>query len=282
MGGPTSTVERLVGIPVSGIIMLGAYLQKNGYHAQDYVEPAVLHLPVIAATAWYHKRNGRPDLETFVEEAYRFSYEKYFGALFLGNRLDRAEYEQVAARLAYFTGLPAGYFHEHGLRITSDVFAGELLKEDGLAVGIYDSRYTLKNAVESGMKDPVGDDPAMGQYSPAFVGAMMGPLKQDLRITFEREYKVINFSINKIWENDLKQTPMQYLLAAMRRNPDLRVMFGQGYWDLACSSGQVRYLVSQMGMPGERILIKDYPSGHMPYLGEESAASLAGDIRGFI
>jgi carboxypeptidase C (cathepsin A) len=282
MGGPTAQVERMVGISVAGILFLGSYFPKNGYMTPESVEPAVLQLPGVAAANWYHHPAGKPDLESFVEEAYRFSYETYLPALFLGGQLCEKEFEQVAGRLAYFSGLPASYLKEHQLRISADSFAARLLKEEGITLGLYDSRYKLKNAVESGLQDPVGDDSAMGQYSPAFLGAMAGPLKEELKITFEREYKAINFSINRGWENDLKQTPLQYLLAALRRSRELRVLFGQGYWDLVCPLGQIRYAVSHMHMPAERVQVALYPSGHMPYLGEDSAAKLAGDVRAFM
>jgi carboxypeptidase C (cathepsin A) len=282
MGGPFSSAHRLVGISVAGILMLGAHLHTTGYAAQEPVEPAVLQLPSMAATAWYHRRDAKPELADFVEDAHQFSYEEYLPALFKGSRLGEREMAHVVERLAWFTGIPAAYFREHGLSITTGAFAIELLRDEGRAVGIYDSRYTMKNVQESGVQDPVGDDPAMGQYSPAFVGAMQGPMKRELNITFDREYKAINFAANSAWDNNLQRTPVQHLQAAMRRNRDLRVMFGQGYWDLACPIGQVRYFLSHAGLPGDRVCERLYPSGHMPYLGEESALALAADLREFI
>lgn len=32
----------------------------------------------------------------------------------------------------------------------------------------------------------------------------------------------------------------------------------------------------------DRVTVREYRSGHMPYLGEETAAALASDIRAFI
>ena len=282
MGGPTSPTQRLLGISVAGIIMLGSHLPTQGLLVPEPVEPAALQLPAIAATAWYYKQDGKPDLASFVEEAGRFSCEEYLPALFLGDRLSPARLQQLSERLAYFTGLPAAYFQEQRLQVSCDAFAAELLKDQGWTVGLYDSRYKLKSWPGGGLKDPVGDDAAMGQYSPVFVGAMAGPMKAELNIAFEREYKAINFAINRIWDSSLRQTPAQHLAAAMRRNRELRVMFGHGYWDLACPFSHMQYAVSQMGLPRERVEIKLYPSGHMPYLGEESAANLSRDIRAFV
>lgn len=281
-GGPTFPARKLAGVPVAGIIMLGAHLPTGGMTVPEPVAPAALQLPTIAATAWYYGREGKPDLESFVEEARRFSYEEYLPALFLGDRLSAERRRQVSERLAYFTGLPAERFRQRQLRISCDAFAAELLKKEGLTVGLYDSRYTVKASREGGMKDPVADDAAMGQYSPAFVGALNGPLKRELNIAFGREYKAINFAINGAWDYNTQQPAAQHLAAAMRRNRDLRLMFGHGYWDLVCPFSHLEYAASQMGLPRERVQLKLYPSGHMPYLGEESAAALAHDIRTFV
>jgi carboxypeptidase C (cathepsin A) len=282
MAGPTSPLGRLVAISVSGILMLGPAVSTSGYIFQEGVESSVIKLPSLAAIAWYHRPAGKPDLETFVEEAYRFSYETYLKALFLGDRMGPAERDEVIRRLVCFTGLDDSYFREHDLRVSKDDFVSMLLKDEGCQVGTYDGRYKLKQLLHTAMPDVVSDDPAMGQYTPAFTGAMNGPLKIELNITFDREYKAINFAINEKWKNESQRTPLQNLLAAMRRNEDLRVFFGTGYYDLATELGGVRYTVSHMGMPAGRVVVKEYPSGHMPYLGEESATILAADIREFI
>lgn len=282
MGGPTSPAHRLVGVSVAGIVMLGAHLPTKGVTVPEPVEPAVLQLPALAATTWYYNRDGKPDLDTFIAEAQRFACDTYLPALFLGDRLSKDDRALVNEHLAYFTGVPAAYFAEHGSQIAPDAFAAELLRDDGLTVGAYDSRYTLKTASRGGVQDPVADDAAMGQYTPAFVGAISGPLKRELNITFDREYKAINFAVNAAWDFAGQQTAGQHLAAAMRRNRDLRVLFGHGYWDLACPFSHVQYAVAHMGLPLERVELQLYPSGHMPYLGEESALALAGDLRAFI
>jgi len=149
-------------------------------------------------------------------------------------------------------------------------------------VGLYDGRYVLKNTLQIGTPDPVADDPAMGQYTLPFIGAMNGVMKEELGITFDRPYKAINFNVNAIWTYDSQRTPLQYLLAAMRRNEEMRLFFGTGYFDLVTTIGGVRYTVSHAGLPAERVIVKEYPSGHMLYLGEDSIEKLASDLREFI
>jgi len=51
---------------------------------------------------------------------------------------------------------------------------------------------------------------------------------------------------------------------------------------MACQIGQARYLATHGGYPKDRIEINEYPSGHMAYLGEDSAKAFADDVRAFI
>ena len=68
----------------------------------------------------------------------------------------------------------------------------------------------------------------------------------------------------------------------MRRNPSMRLFFGSGLYDLVTVAGNVRYTLNQSRLPLDRVTVREYRSGHMPYLGEETASQLEADIRAFI
>ena len=68
----------------------------------------------------------------------------------------------------------------------------------------------------------------------------------------------------------------------MRRDENLRVMQLSGVYDLCTSFSTVRYMANHMNVDPARLTLREYESGHMPYLGEESAKALADDIRAFI
>jgi len=281
MGGPTSHSGRVAGIPIDGVIMLGTSFMDG--RETEKIDPALISLPSIAATHWYHSKGQEPGIESFVEEAYEFACQEYAGALLLGNRLNSERRSAIAAKLEYFTGVPASFFHENRLRIDTKAFLEFCCKERSMEVGLYDSRYLLPRKERLGTVDPIADDGAMGQYTPAFVSAMNGPKKRELGIETDRLYNVILIKdVNSKWNYKSVRTPLESLSAAMRRNKRLRVFFGSGYYDLVTVFGYVRYLVSQDRLPMDRVVMREYASGHMPYLGEESARSLASDLRGFI
>ena len=67
----------------------------------------------------------------------------------------------------------------------------------------------------------------------------------------------------------------------MRRNPQMRVFFASGLYDLCTTAGNAHYLATHSSLDQSRVKVADYPSGHMAYLGEESARLLGEDMREF-
>ena len=68
----------------------------------------------------------------------------------------------------------------------------------------------------------------------------------------------------------------------MRRNPQLRVLVGTGYFDLVTTLGAAEEAVALSGMDMDRVSQLTYTSGHMPYMGKRSRAKLASDVRAFL
>ena len=79
-----------------------------------------------------------------------------------------------------------------------------------------------------------------------------------------------------------QRNPAQALAAAMRRNKSLQVFFASGLFDLCTTAGNARFLARHSKLDPDRVLIGEYPSGHMAYLGEESARMLGDDLRRFV
>lgn len=285
MGGPTFPGKRDVGIAVSGMIFMGTALAVDGsLHPlmESSIENCVLQLPTLAATRYYHDPvSGRTEAE-FVEEAYQFAADTYLRALYLGNRLPEEEREAAVEKLAYFTGLDAAYFDVNGLRITTADYPKAYSGQTGKFVGVYDGRYTMPPLGTLKMPDPVADDGAMGKYTAYYAGVMSGPGKESLGITFNRTYKAINFDVNGKWNYQMMRSPLSSLEEVVRRNPKFRLLVANGMYDLCTPMGAARYAMSQIRSAPGQIEIKDYPSGHMAYVGETSLAMLNEDIRTFI
>lgn len=287
MGGPFST-GTLSAVSLNGVLILGPSFEPGGGVKGD--DRAYLNnLPTMTATAWHHgkiAREGRSP-ESVAVEARQFVADDYVRALYAGSALSAAERTRVAERLAKLTGLPHQTWLDNDLRMTMGEFSTALLKNEGLQIGAYDGRYTLP--VQGAGDDPVADDPAMGQYTPGFVAAFNTYAQNELGIEPTSRYQAIVFAdINSRWNwgaGPGTPVPRNYgvdLAAAMRRNPSMQVFIGAGYYDLVTTFGAAEYTARHSGLAQDRVTLKTYASGHMPYLGDESARLLAADVRTFI
>lgn len=282
------------GITVNGVILVAGGLsggpRPDPEAKPQAPDPAVgLALPGMAITAWYHGRIERrgqsgPDL---YEEVRQFAATEYAQAVFeLDNgRLPDAQRDRIALRLAGYTSIPAVEWSANALRIPMQKFLRLVLAGQGLEAGNYDSRYTLPLAGSG--NDPVADDPGMGRYTPGFVAAFHGMMRQELAVETPVPYNSITWAeLNFIWNWNRPAlppgtTPGTDLAVAMRRTPALRVLVATGLYDMVVPPAAVEHGLRQSGMPQERVTFKRYDSGHMLYLGGTLQA-FTDDLRAFI
>jgi carboxypeptidase C (cathepsin A) len=286
MGGPFSETGRLTAIPLDGVVIMGGSpTESYGREAGDLTY--VNALPTMAATAWYHKKAGHAGstLESVLAEAQSFAGNEYLRALYTGDRLDAPSQKQVAEHLASLTGLSADFILQKKLRVSMEDFRKQLLLEKGLVVGAYDSRFTLP-PLDEGPLDPVADDPAMGKFSAAFIGAMDMYLRDELKIKVESPYEAIAFkSVNGAWDYGPGSKPggpstrAQDLAAVMRRNSRLQLLSANGAYDCVATVGGATYGMAHSGLALDRVSVRTYAAGHMVYLGDEGSAALAADLR---
>ncbi len=268
--------QDTLGISVSGILLLGTYF----YEPTPFSQTA-LNLPSMAATNCYHHPGGKPELAEFVKQAYEFTGEEYLPAFYQGDVLPEERKAHIIERLAYFTGLEKDYLEQNWLDIPARDYMKLLLKDTHQVVGFYDSRYTWPDLPGIPDANVIADDPAMGQYTPAYQ-AGFALLRKELGITVERRSKGLAHGVNTQWDRKFKRNPGQALAGAMRRNKRLNVFFASGLFDLCTTAGNARYLARHNKLDPSRITIGEYPSGHMAYLGEESAKMLGDDLRKFV
>lgn len=283
-GGPMQAGALARGVAINGVILSGLCLSVNptpNLWDEYGVERAVLDLPSMAAANWYISHDQKADLRAFVDEAYAFCGE-YLTALYRGRSLSAKEQTALLEKLICYTGLPADYLKRKSYRPTAEDFARLRLYGEGKVLGSYDTRFTLPQVERGGTPDPVADDGSMGRCMPAFRGAFMKYAKTALNIRMERPFNIINFNVNGVWNYTGVKTPFQHLQSALKRNPDLRVLFCSGMYDLVTTMGHARYAMRQLEYADGQVSAAEYPAGHMQYLGEESFRMLTTDLRNFI
>ena len=286
MGGPFAQTGRLTAIPLNGVVIMGGSPMDN-YHQETGDLGYVENLPTLAATAWFHKKaSAGSTLDSVIVEAQTFAGDDYLKALYAGDRLDARSQRRIAENLASLTGLSADYILQNKLRVSIEDFRKEVLREKGLVVGAYDSRFTMSAGTDEGPLDPVTDDPAMGKFSAAFVGAMDVYLRDELKVKVDSPYEAISFRpINSAWDYGSGNKPggpstrAQDLAAVMRRNSKLQLLSASGAYDCVTTLGGAAYGIAHSGLAPDRVSTRVYASGHMVYLGDAGSAALAADLR---
>ncbi|MCH2180911.1 MAG: hypothetical protein MK108_02805 [Mariniblastus sp.] len=280
----------LRGITLNGVIMVGTTLGNPAATVtpEQAIKQNALRLPSIAMTAAYHGLTPPPaNLDKHFQQVLQFARTDYLSALqqAADDQLSDTDRAAILKQVETLTGLTPSQIGED-LVINEKEYAKIALQGKGLEIGLYDSRYTLP-LMNSG-QDPVADDPAMGRYVPGFVGGLHQLLGNHLGVKLDRPYIAIRWKDllpNWNFERGFTAVPIessaQELAWAMRRNPDLRVLVASGYFDLITTPAAAIDQVEAGKLPSERVTFKEYPSGHMVYLGGTEQA-FAEDLRRFI
>jgi carboxypeptidase C (cathepsin A) len=242
-------------------------------------------LPQRTATAWYHRQlpadlQAKP-LRQVLDEVEAFALGDYLAALVKGDRLSDAERDQMAQRVARYTGLTPEYVKSANLRIEARRFWKELLRDQRLTVGRLDSRY-LGIDVDAAGENPEYD-PALADWNGTFTNAINRYLREELRYNPDLTYNV--WGDVRPWQQDPGTNVGTMLREAMRNNPYLKVLVQGGYYDAATDYYSAVYTISHLQPGGEfrdRFRFAWYESGHMLYLRRSDRVRAVNDLREFI
>jgi carboxypeptidase C (cathepsin A) len=287
-------------VDLNGVILLSQILMFDGSADGPEFNPGIdmpyqLALPTYAATAWYHHKlpGAARELPALLAEVEQFALHDYAEALLQGGELPAERRHAIAQQLHQYTGLPTDYIEKADLRISGGVFEKALQDDAGLTTGRLDSRFS------GATFDPLGKeaayDPQSAAISSAYVSAFNDYVRSELKVSAERQFKS-EIPIWRTW-NFLHQPPeapiplpqatnaMPDLAAAMKYNPDLRVMVNGGYYDIATPYFAAKYEIRHLPIPAnlrKNIEFRFYESGHMIYAHEPSARALHDNVADFI
>ena len=285
------------GIAMNGVIMVSAVfeLQHLLFGPGDDISYLV-HFPTYASTAWYHNRvkDKGENLESFLNNVRSFTEEDYASALLKGDKLTAAEKAVIAQKLEDFSGLSKDYWLKADLRVTNGEFFQELFRKEGLTVGRLDSRFTGINEdllSQVALTDPQGD-----AISPPYIAAYKDYLYNDLKVRKDLSYITTtgsrkdfkwdwNHSGNIILNAQVDVSTLPDITSAMKRNPNLKILILNGYYDLATVFYGVEHTINHMGLDADlkkNIIMKYYEAGHMMYIHEPSMEKFKKDVDEFI
>lgn len=250
--------------------------------------PYILYLPTYAATAWYHKKlePSFTDLQALLDEVEAFALNEYADALLQGDLLSSEEKERIAKKLARYTGLSTNYILQANLRPEIQKFCKELRRSEGLTVGRLDSRFTGTDYDDTGERyefDPSYDKTIYGP----FTTAVYDHLGTYLNYISELPYEILTGRVRP-WNYSNVQNEYlnvaESLRSTMHKNPFMKVLVCNGYYDLATPYFATEYTLNHMFLDPElkkNIKMTYYEAGHMMYIHQPSLKRFTEDVREF-
>jgi Serine carboxypeptidase len=278
-------------MPMSGIILFGNSLPIR--ETSDGIVGAATSLPMEALAAAYHHRADRQrlPLASFLDNVYDFAMGEYLPALAKGDSLPAEQARQIAGKLSAYTGISAGYYLSHHL-MTPRPLANDTRE---LSFSALDPSVRVRQArsASHGAMRPDASRSVVGEY-----------LRAELHVRLPRlQYREFAPDSFKSWDYGsgcdgwMRARQLCYpsqrtvfsdydwpgLLARLfRTHAQFRTMIVAGYYDGLSSIGQTRFMLAHDDYPRDRLIYREYASGHATAADPKARAAVVRDIRSFV
>jgi carboxypeptidase C (cathepsin A) len=280
------------GISFNGITLLSMAVDFATLEwAKNNDTPYVLLVPTYSMIAAYHKKlpaDVTQDMSKTRPEVEQWASGEYAQALAKGDTIAPEERNRIIDQMVRYTGLSRQVIDTHNLRIDVPTFTHELLLDQKLRVGRLDGRFTGP--------DPGGPadeffDPTGSATLPPYTSVFNNYLRTDLGYKVDMPYYVFAFDQPAFakWDWGSAETGFPNtatgLRAAIVKNPYLKILVMEGYYDLATPYFAANYTMNHLDI-GENfrknVSYATYDSGHMVYIDQSQHAKMKRDVVNFM
>ncbi len=281
------------GIAFNGITLLSTAMDLGTLEwSKNNDVPYVLLVPSFTMIAAYHKRLApelMQDLDKTRQEVERWAAADYAQALAKGDALTNDERQKVIDAYARYTGLDKKLIDNADLRIDVEQFTHNLLLDKKLLVGRLDGRFT--GIAPEGLLETQQYDPTASAIVPPYTAVFNNYVRNELGYKVDMPYKVFAWDEPGFqkwdWGEAIKGFPNTApgLRAALAKNPYLKVLVMEGYYDLATPYAAANYSINHLNLGQDyrkNISYATYEAGHMVYVDGASHAKMTKDLGEFM
>jgi carboxypeptidase C (cathepsin A) len=251
--------------------------------------PYVLLVPTFNMIAGYHHKLSADitqDMAKTRDEVVRWSNTEYALALGKGDALTPDEHRKIVEQLSRYIGLRPEVIEAHDLRIDVPTFTKELLLDQKLIGGRLDGRFTSPNPGDDRYYDPTS-----AAILPPYTSAFNNYLRTELNYKSDMPYRVFAYDQPGFqsweWGNAVEGFPSTAggLRSAMIKNPYMKVLVMEGYYDLATPFAAANWTMDHLDLDSkfrQNISYGTYNSGHMVYIDRAEHDKMKKDLVGFM
>ena len=280
------------GISFNGITLLSIAIDFQTLEdSKTNDEPYILLIPSFTMIAGYHRKlpaDLQSDPAKARQEAEQWASGEYAQALAKGDALTSQERQQVIDHMARYTGLSKDVLDQANMRIDVPKFTHYLLLDQKVRVGRLDGRFTGPDP--DGLLDTPFYDPTEADVLPPYTSVFNNYVRNELGYKVDMPYYVFpreGGGFKWEWGSAGEGFPSTAtdLRHAIVRNPFLKILVMEGYYDLATPYYAANYTMEHLDLPEKfrsQISYATFEAGHMVYLPADQLKKMRGDEAAFV